>query len=58
MHKLYKTYIWGQNMHLIIRYAFICIMKVRQMSPYYMIRFPPNFRTDIQNRRNKHYMQN
>ncbi len=44
MHKLYKTCISDQNMHLIVIYALTLqiyiYIKVRQMCPYFVFRMP------------------
>jgi hypothetical protein len=64
MPNLYKTFISGQNMHLIVIYALtfqVCICMHYKSSPTEPLScdsFAPNFQTDIQNRPNMHYMQN
>jgi hypothetical protein len=64
MHKLFKTCISGQNMHLMVIYALtlqLCIYMHYKSSPKEPLlcdSFAQNFRTDIQNRLNMHYMQN
>jgi hypothetical protein len=53
-------YAFSNHMRQHLRYAFIniSIIRVCQMSSHYVNGLPPNFRTDVLNRPNMHYMQN